>query len=613
MLSLRKISTLKLLSTGWLLVLTTAVVAGNDQNPWLREDTQANFSLRDRMVYGEKAQMERNAEALVLQEVAELQTAYSDLKHLHTETSIMGCHITWQQSYQSLPIYGSQVKLNIGKDDHVLSLFHKTVNTASWEVEIPKGKNWDSLLMAHHPFKGQLKTQPIIYYNGVKPAYAIKAIKRNFKQDVNKAVIYNADMEKLHEKELKLSYSLADTTVSGYVFLPDPLTTAKESYESPYVDNNDEDHPALNNERQQVDFKVNDPVNDTFYLEGPYAKIVDNSDPSTDTTISVDGAFYFTRSQSGFEDVNIYYHINNFRNYIASLGFDDLMNYSIPVDGHALSGQDQSQFSFRGNGKGNIKFGEGGIDDGEDADIVVHEYTHGISYNAAPGSHEGDVEAETIEEGLCDYLACSYSKNLSEYNWEKLFNWDGNETWNGRNCVTEKQYPQNFGTANKYTHADLWTGTFMNIRKAIGRETTDQLMLSALMSFSRNMSMRQAAKLFMQADTVINNKANSSDIQRKLGRQGLIEDWNSSIGDGHALQALKINKMVGKQEVTLKFSRKVQRLNYRILTINGKTMKQGNFTNVDQISLPIQNFAKGLYMISMSNEHGSRFVKFAKR
>ena len=54
--------------------------------------------------------------------------------------------------------------------------------------------------------------------------------------------------------------------------------------------------------------------------------------------------FNFTRSDTGFEYVNVFYHLNNYRNYVHGLGFtlaDDLIEVD-PVGTTA----DNSSFSF---------------------------------------------------------------------------------------------------------------------------------------------------------------------------------------------------------------------------------------------------------------------------
>ena len=66
-----------------------------------------------------------------------------------------------------------------------------------------------------------------------------------------------------------------------------------------------------------------------------------------------------------------------------------------------MGGADNSYFSPTTKPQ-RIYFGEGGVDDAEDADVCVHEYAHFISYNAANGSNVG-AERNSLDEGFGDY------------------------------------------------------------------------------------------------------------------------------------------------------------------------------------------------------------------
>ena len=57
-----------------------------------------------------------------------------------------------------------------------------------------------------------------------------------------------------------------------------------------------------------------------------------------------------------------------------------------------------------------LHFGDGGVDDAEDADIVLHEYGHSIQDNQVPGFGPGisDTEQGAIGEGFGDFFAGMY-------------------------------------------------------------------------------------------------------------------------------------------------------------------------------------------------------------
>jgi hypothetical protein len=78
--------------------------------------------------------------------------------------------------------------------------------------------------------------------------------------------------------------------------------------------------------------------------------------------------------------------------------------FVIRVDPTAYQGQDQSRFSYS-NSNPALFFGTGGVPDAEDADVVIHEYSHGIFYFIAPNSL-GSLQRLAIEEA-------NYVKNMS--------------------------------------------------------------------------------------------------------------------------------------------------------------------------------------------------------
>ena len=176
-----------------------------------------------------------------------------------------------------------------------------------------------------------------------------------------------------------------------------------------------------------------------FILENKFIHVADFDAPTAAPVTSATPQFYFDRSQSGFEDVNAFYHITTMQQHIQSLGFacaDSLAE----IDTHAVGGADNSYFSPVSNPH-RIYYGTGGVDDAEDADVLVHEYGHSVSETAAPNSNSGQ-QRNSLDEGFCDYMAGAYSKSISTFNDNWMFNWDGhNEFWNGRVLNSTWVYP----------------------------------------------------------------------------------------------------------------------------------------------------------------------------
>ena len=237
--------------------------------------------------------------------------------------------------------------------------------------------------------------------------------------------------------------------------------------------------------------------------------------------------------------MNVIYHISTHNAYIASIGFDSLANFYTRADSHA--GTDDNS-SFNDNtGTPTISYGIGGVDDAEDADVVVHEYSHAVSNNASPNGNNG-YEREGLDEGLADYFATSYSRSLNEFRWADMFTWDGhNEYWSGRTAQSTMHYPANLTHGQYHEDGQMWNTALMVIWPQLGRTTTDKLMLQTLYSLGANISYHDAALMFMQADTLLNNGVNICIIANAFYNRGFIDSTYTSLPNGCTLLKTGIN------------------------------------------------------------------------
>ena len=218
-----------------------------------------------------------------------------------------------------------------------------------------------------------------------------------------------------------------DTAVSAYVFAPDPLSVANVPYGGIYVDANDGNTAVLDSLRTEANVQLT--WNGVGFTLANSAAVIQEFDPPSVAVPVLPGPdAKFSRSDSEFEMINVLYHIYEWKQRMASLGYGGMVNYAIPVDVNAYGGADQSAFDF-GTTPPRLYFGEGGVDDAEDADVIVHEYGHAMAYGAAPGTNIG-IQRQALEEAICDYWAVSWSRIQSPYRWPLVFTWDGhNEFW----------------------------------------------------------------------------------------------------------------------------------------------------------------------------------------
>ena len=86
-----------------------------------------------------------------------------------------------------------------------------------------------------------------------------------------------------------------------------------------------------------------------------------------------------------------YFHIDRMQRYLQGLGFANVVHRSIPVNLHATA-EDNSFYSPTTRA---LNFGDGGVDDAQDADVISHEYGHAIQDSQVSGfrRHHGGRDA----------------------------------------------------------------------------------------------------------------------------------------------------------------------------------------------------------------------------
>ena len=217
---------------------------------------------------------------------------------------------------------------------------------------------------------------------------------------------------------------------SASIFDPSPVQVAG-TYAG-FVDANDADSAALTGARttghplNHLDGSVNTLKGDFADLTG--TGITGSTLPYTPGSAhSATRDYNFTRSDDRFEEASVYAAITDAQSLIQSLGFTDANNRSIPVDVHFYAPDN----SFYSSSDHALHFGDGGVDDAEDADIVLHEYGHSIQDNQVPGFGPG-IEQGAIGEGFGDFLAGMYYLNHGNATYQStrrycIGDWDATE------------------------------------------------------------------------------------------------------------------------------------------------------------------------------------------
>jgi hypothetical protein len=96
--------------------------------------------------------------------------------------------------------------------------------------------------------------------------------------------------------------------------------------------------------------------------------------------------FVFRRDDERFEQVMAYFWVDQAQEYLQSLGFGSTLR---PVNAESQDvriNQYGVDNSFSWDKHDYIRLGKGGVDDAEDAEVIVHEYGHAVHDAQVPGS-----------------------------------------------------------------------------------------------------------------------------------------------------------------------------------------------------------------------------------
>ncbi len=444
------------------------------------------------------------------------------------QKSGIGTHWVFRQTLHGLPIFMGKTKINISKQGRVMSIYDLSYNLPEIDDKttvISEEKSKQLIQEALILEEGELLSEPeiVVYIN---EGIAVTGVKMDIgKQDHSGAHTYIVSEvgERLYETDIRryCAPAVGDSLVSMKVFDPDPLTTAQRTYGAPYLDNDDQDSEVLNNERVLKTIRTKF-ENGQFILENDKLKISEFDPPVVYPVTSSQPSFDFTRSEQGFEDVNAYYHLSTYSDYVSSFDCvsEDLFAVQLQVDTHGANGDDNSFFQGIWPTM-KLIFGEGFVDDAEDADVLVHELGHALSYYSNRNNNTGG-NRKAIDEGIGDYFAASYSRFLSEFRWAFVFSWDGhNNFFAGRKANTDKTYPTDL-TSDIWLDGELISSAYMDIWDQLGREQTDELVLASLNNFFDGMQFEDVARETLMVDLACNGGANCSLIFSVFNQRGML-------------------------------------------------------------------------------------------
>ncbi|MGW0561837.1 M4 family metallopeptidase [Streptomyces sp. NPDC003016] len=233
-------------------------------------------------------------------------------------------------------------------------------------------------------------------------------------------------------------------------------------------------------------------------LSGRWAYV--RSDTGASARAAQAGAY--DRHDDQFEQVMAYFWVNESQEYLQGLGFGGELPGANDRAQPIRINQWGSDNSFFTDKKAEIRFGKGGVDDAEDAEVVVHEYGHAVHHAQVPGFGTS-VEAGSIGEAFGDYLAVTVGAHAAaEYGWPLkadlacVADWDAvSYTAAAPHCLRRIDGDKVYGDRVGQVHADgqIWSRALFDIRSELGARTADRVIVNAQFGFAPDTSFTDAA------------------------------------------------------------------------------------------------------------------------
>ncbi|MEA2168261.1 MAG: hypothetical protein QOF76_1561, partial [Solirubrobacteraceae bacterium] len=328
----------------------------------------------------------------------------SDLSLMRVTQSAVGPRVRFQQSVSGVPVRDGQVVVALAKDGTV-SYVGNSGRAAGALDTTPRVDRAAALLTARRRVpsgfdlvaapKTQLVAEPT-KGGGLALAWHVVLSTRAPRGDWN--VVVSARSGDV----LKAFDAIKHDSGTALTYAPNPV---QQTGNTDLRDNSDADSSTLTADRIAV--PLTDLDSGTPLLKGTYVDTTQTDSADCDLPGYTPGSasnagrsYNLTRSQNGFEETVAYAAITRVRRSFADFGIADMFGHPVAINVHCIS-DDNSYYS---PDDGRLHMGDGGVDDAEDADVIVHEFGHATQDAQVPGFGEG-AEQGAMGEGFGDFLA----------------------------------------------------------------------------------------------------------------------------------------------------------------------------------------------------------------
>lgn len=246
------------------------------------------------------------------------------------------------------------------------------------------------------------------------------------------------------------------------------------------------------------------------------------------------------RRQDRFEALMTYFHISRAQRYIQRLGFGTGAARGINKRTQsAVANAFPDDNSFYSPGTRRIEYGTGGVDDAEDADVILHEYGHAMQDSQVGGQGLGyGPQTGAIGEGFSDYWAAvmsSRSPGTRDRDDVCIFDWDGISTGRyapalhrrcGRradNDDTMAEAQADCGSSDIWCVGQFWSSGLWDLRGVVGGRAFDRILLSSQFMYTPTEPFNAAVDALVEADQDLTGGTNKAAICAEMETKRAID------------------------------------------------------------------------------------------
>lgn len=293
--------------------------------------------------------------------------------------------------------------------------------------------------------------------------------------------------------------SSGSATGAGQVFMVNPV---QSSGDESLTDQNDSDSAVPASAYATAPLRN---LDGSGYLDGTWVSV----QSATGTpAYSKTNQFFYTRHADQFEQVMAYFWINQAHEYLQSLGFGTtlpaILNFpvNVKIDQYGGDNSYQTDKPFR------IRYGKGGVDDAEDAEVIVHEYGHAVHASQVPGFGASE-EGGAIGEAWGDYFGVTVGLAADQqYGWPDKadpscpMDWDSTSYTAGPvHCIRSFHTGMTVADKDGEVHHDgqIWSQALWEIRQGyvalgLGARAWDTTLVDSQFDYAPDTSFSAAAK-----------------------------------------------------------------------------------------------------------------------